>query len=133
MPRTTETAIRQILDTQLTSAQIVAFLTDANLWVTEEVASFTPAISAARLELIERYLACALIRTRELGVASYGAASVSENYQADPQVSDYLLRAAALDPSGKVRDTFLAAKPSRDMFHGIARVVPGFAEDEPAL
>lgn len=111
MARTTATAIREIMNTKATEPQIVAFITDASLWITEEVATFLPTPSAERLEIIERYLSCALVRLRELGLSQSTVENVTEYYQVDPQVTDYLLRAAAFDPSGKIRRIFLAPKP----------------------
>lgn len=111
MARTTATAIRETMKTKATDPQIVAFITDASLWITEEVASFVPTPSAERLEIIERYLSCALVRLRELGLSSTTIENVSESYQVDPEVTDYLLRAASFDPSGKIRTHFLAPKP----------------------
>lgn len=108
--RTSETAVREILDTSLTTQQVLAFITDANVWVTEEIASWA-GITASRLEIIERYLACALIRIKDAGLASGTIGDIAETYQVDPQVTDYLLRAASFDPSGAIRTNFLAPKP----------------------
>lgn len=107
--RTTETAVREIMDTQLGDRQIRAFILDASLWVTEEIVPAEPVQSAERLEIIERYLSCALIRLRELGLKQGTVENVSEQYQVDPEVTDYLLRAASFDASGKVRSQFLSA------------------------
>ena len=109
MARTTATAVREVLVTTLTDTQITAFINDVDVWVSEELTS--AGISDTRLEVIERYLACAMIRIRDLGLASGSIENVSEKYQVDPEVTDYLLRAASFDPTGKVRQTFLAPKP----------------------
>jgi len=131
MPRTTATAIKEILDTTLSTAQINAFIADANLWVTEELTS--AALSAERMEIIERYLACALTKLRELGLKSSTIGDVSESYQTDADVTDYLLRAASFDSSGKVRQHFLAPKPVAQaqpiIIPAIMNVGKGFAED----
>lgn len=124
--RTTETAVKEVISTSLTTAQITAFIQDANLFVTEEVAAEDATISPARLEMIERYLACALIRLRDLGLASVSWSKVSENYQVDPTVTDYLLRAAAFDPTGKVRTMFT---PPEGGFKVRFRVGETFIED----
>lgn len=108
--RTNEGAVRNILTTGLGSTQILQFIADANLWVTEELGASL--LSVGRLELIERYLACALIRTRDLGLSSTTLGTVSESYQVDPQVTDYLLRAAGFDTTGAVRRAFLVPKDS---------------------
>ena len=129
--RTTEAAIREIITTALTTPQIIAFATDANVWVTEELGS--AGLGAGRLEIIERYLACALIRIRDLGLKDGTFGDVAETYQADPEVTDYLLRAASFDPTGKIRQNFLAPKPVAQpqpiIIPAIARVGKGFADD----
>lgn len=115
MARTTETAVREVLSTSCTGPQVIAFINDANLWVTEEL-SVGFGMTAGRLELIERYLACALVRLRDLGIKNTTVKNISESYQVDPEVTDYLLRAASFDPSGKIRQSFLTpstAKPLR--------------------
>lgn len=111
MSRTTETAVREIIQTNLTGPQVRAFIEDASLWITEELASEDPVPSLGRLEIIERYLACALVRLRDLGLKDSTIQDVSETYQADPEITDYLLRAASFDSTGKVREYFLAPKP----------------------
>jgi len=123
--RTSEVAVKNVIATSLDTKQVEAFITDASLWVDEELAS--EGLSDSRLELIERYLACALIRLRDLGLRGATWDDVTENYQVDDSVTDYLLRAAAFDPTGKIRDTFMAPKSTR-----VAkwRVGTGFADEE---
>lgn len=111
MSRTTETAVREIISTNLTGPQVRAFIEDASLWITEELTAEDPPLSLGRLEIIERYLACALVRIRDLGLKDSTIQDVSETYQADSEVTDYLLRAASFDSTGKVREHFLAPKP----------------------
>lgn len=136
MARTTETAVREILNTTLTSAQVTAYIADASLWITEEVATATPVQSAERLEIIERWLSCALVRVRDIGLKSSTIKDVSESYQVDPDITDYLNHAAAMDATGKIRANFMAAKlvatPTRVKYPVKARIGQGFAEDEPA-
>lgn len=127
--RTTEPAVRAIVDTTLTAPQINSFIADASLWVDEELALLSNAPSAARLEVIERWLTAALIRTRDLGMTNATMADVSETYQVDKEVSDYLLRAASMDPTGTVRRHFLAAKPTTAPVDTITRVPLGFTEE----
>jgi hypothetical protein len=109
VPLTTEAAVRRIIKTALTSEQVQTFIDDAELWVGEELDANTN--TTARLEVITRYLACALIRTRDLGLSSATFKDVSEQYQVDPEVTDYLKRAASFDGSGKVRQHFLGDGP----------------------
>lgn len=127
--RTSEPAVRQIIKTGLTAPEINVFIADASLWVDEELSVVTPALSDARLEVIERWLTAALIRTRDLGLANTTLEDVSEKYQVDSEVTDYLLRAASMDPTGAVRRHFLAAKPTMAPVNVIARVGPGFVEE----
>lgn len=103
--RTSQSNVLAVIQTALNPTQINRFMLDANLWVTEELGAV--GLSDARLELIERYLTCALIRVRDLGLKSSTIGDVSEQYQVDADVTDYLLRAASFDPSGTVRSTFL--------------------------
>lgn len=109
--RTNETRIKEILSTSLTSKQIDQFISDVSLWVDENLVG--EGISSAMLEVIERYLSCAFIRCRDLGLKSAKFDDIAEQYQVDPDVSDYLLKAAALDPTGKVRQTFLVTKDTK--------------------
>ena len=125
--RTTENAIREIISTSLTTAQVTAFATDANVYVTEEIAAAAPSTSTVRLEIIERYLACALIRLRDLGLKSVSWSKVSETYQVDSEVTDYLKRAASFDPTGKIKQTFM---PADGGFRAKFRVGETFHEDE---
>lgn len=127
--RTTETAVREIIKTALTAPQVKAFIADANLWVTEELGS--EGLTDGRLEIIERYLACALIRVRDLGLKSASLDDVKEDYQVDKDVTDYLLRAASFDPTGKVRSHFLPEQKTSGAKPVVFRIGTTFA-DEPA-
>jgi hypothetical protein len=122
--RTTETAVRLVLQTRLTSAEVNAFIADASLFVDEELG--TSAFSAARLELIEKYLSCALARLRELGVSRARFDDVWEEYQVDPQVTEYLKTAATYDTTGVVRRLFL---PPKDQKVASFHVGQGFREE----
>jgi len=128
--RTSETAVREIIQTSLTSSQITAFIGDASLFVTEEIVPEDGTLSAARLETIERYLACALIRLRDLGLKDVSWSKVSETYQVDPEVTDYLLRAAAFDPTGKIKAKFMPPEPPQVFtFPAKFRVGETYVED----
>lgn len=109
--RTNETAVKAIIATALTGPQIEVFLGDASLWVDEELGSSS--LSASRLELIERYLTCALIRLRDLGLKSAKYDDITEQFQVDPNITEYLLRAAAFDSTGTVRRFFMAPADTR--------------------
>lgn len=131
--RTNEASVREVIATTLVASQINQFIGDANLWVTEELAPFVPVISAARLEIIERYLTCALVRLKHLGLKSSTIGDVTESYTVDADITDYLTRAASFDPSGKVRSNFLAPKlvalPTPITRPLIFAVGTGFADD----
>jgi len=122
--RTNEAAVLLVISTDLTTEQIEAFIKDASLWVDEELAG--SGMTTDRMELIERYLTCALIRLRDLGLASARWDDVSEQYQVDPQITDYLTRAAAFDPTGKIRQAFL---PPKDTRRAQYRVGTGFVDE----
>ncbi len=111
--RTTEAAVLLVLDTDLSSPQLVQFIVDANVWVTQELVG--EGMSATILEMIERYLACSLIRLRDLGLRSAKFDDISEQYQVDPELTDYLRNAAAFDSSGKVRAQFMAPRTARSV------------------
>jgi len=132
MPRTSPAAVREIMKTNLDTPVLMSFISDAALWVDEEIATASPPPSAQRLEIIERYLACALCRLRELGLESTTYGESTENYQVDPEVTDYLLRAASFDPTGKIRQNFLAPKPvaqaTPPTYTALARIGKGFTE-----
>lgn len=122
--RTTYAAVIQTIKTSLTETQVLQYGNDAALWVDEEL--LTANLSTARLEMIERYLTCALIRLRDLGLAQVHFEDVWEYYQVDPEVTDYLIRAASFDPTGKLRQCFLADKARRSASGLVGR---GFADD----
>jgi hypothetical protein len=109
--RTNEVAIKQLIQTSLTTPQINRCLTIASSWVDEELVN--EGMSTDRLEIIEQYLTCALIRNRDLGLKSAKFDDIAEQYQVDPTVSGYLLTAASYDSSGKVRQHWLAGKDTR--------------------
>ncbi|KKN44574.1 hypothetical protein LCGC14_0691780 [marine sediment metagenome] len=124
MPRTSETAVKAVISTSLTTTQVEQFIGDASLWVDEELTS--SGLSAGRLELIERYLTCALIRLRDLGLTQAKFDDITEHYQVDKEVTDYLLRAAAMDPTGTVRRYFMAPADVRPVQY---RVATRFVDD----
>lgn len=123
--RATVSGIKAICETTLENDEIEQFIADANIWVSEELTNVThrrTPLSAERLEIIERYLACALIRIRDQELVSAGVGQdISEKYQIDPSVTEYLTRAASMDPTGKVRQAFLAPKNVRRMVFRVGR------------
>lgn len=136
MPRTDEARVKAVISTSLATPQINAFIEDSSLWVTEELGG--QELSGERLELVERYLTCALIRLRDLGLKSATLDDVTEHYQANPEVTDYLLRAASFDPTGRVQKTFLisskgGASESVASNELLFRVGSGFAAERSRL
>jgi hypothetical protein len=126
----TVAAVTAVLDTVLETAQVQQFIDDADLWVTEELVPDS-GLSTARLELITRYLAAALVRVRDLGLKATTIHDTQEAYQVDPQVTDYLLRAAGFDSTGTVRLQFLgAADGAPSVRKIIARVGAGRSADD---
>lgn len=131
--RTTELRVRNIIETDLSSDSVNMFIGDASLWVTEALVALDTGLSAERLEIIERYLACAFIRLRDLGLSQASLDDTSETYQVDKTVTDYLRRAAGLDPTGTVQKAFLGTSGATgtsdggsDTFVAQLRVGAGF-------
>ena len=133
-PRTTVTAVKQVMQTNLTQDQVEAFILDANVWVSEEIATSTdPIVGELRLEVIERWLACALVRARDVGLKSATLKDISESYQVSDSVTDYLLRAAGMDPTGKVQRQFIErAEAGSAGFKPVVRIGKGFRDDAPS-
>ena len=135
MARTTAKSLREIMTTELGDEKINAFIEDVDLWITEVVAPATPVQSAQRLEIIARYLTCAMIRLRELTgstVSSVSVGDASESYQLPGEVKDYLDTAAGFDATGLVRANFLAPRPTPQpipWFAPVARVGKGYSDD----
>ncbi len=125
-PRTTEVDVKAIISTSLTTIQINTFIADAALWIDEEL--LDEGYSTPRLELIERYLACALIRLRDLGLKTAKFDDMAERYQVDDEMTEYLTRAAAFDSSGTIRRYFLAPADLRQAQY---RVGARYVDDTP--
>lgn len=123
--RTTTVKVRAVLGTEMLEDQLERFIEDASLWVTEELTSSQ--LSTNRLEVIERYLACAFVRIKEMGLKSVSIGDASESYQTNSEISDYLQRAAGLDPTGKIRKAFLTPLNLR-IIPAITRVGQGFVD-----
>jgi hypothetical protein len=94
--RATEAAVLLRLDTDLTTAQIEAFIVDANLVVNNELAS--EGLASTLLTQIEVYVACHLCTLRDRREKSSAADSVSFGYDDE----DYWAQAERLDPTGNL-------------------------------
>lgn len=102
--RTDSSAVLAAIDTDLTTVQVDAFISDASVWVDENLT--TSSLSDTLLEKIEKYLTCHFITLRDPRLRSANVGDVSETYQRDTQVTEYLMAAMALDPTGRVADAF---------------------------
>lgn len=105
MARTTEAAVALAIDTSLTSPQVAAFINDASA-VVDDIASKDSTISAAKLTLIEKYLACHFITMRDPRLKTTKVGNTNDRFQRDDEVSEYLKAAMALDPTNTIRDAF---------------------------
>ena len=106
--RTDASAVLAILDTDLTTTQIDAFIATASLIVDGELG--TSGLSVAVLTDIETWLAAHLCTTRDPRLKSVKIGSVAETYVRDGETSPYLDGAIALDPTGSIADALIARK-----------------------
>lgn len=105
MARTSEAAVKLIIDTNLTTAQVEQFIDDASLTVTTLLGG--AGLGSSLLEQIERYLAADLICARDARLTSARMGDVQEGYQRDKQVSEYLRKAVGMDPTGTLEDRLM--------------------------
>lgn len=101
MARTTVAAVRDTIDTDLVTEEIVTFIKDANAWVTDFLGG--EGLASTRLEKIERYLACHYITLRDPRLKSSTRGDVVDVYQRELYKTEYLKQAAAEDPTGIVK------------------------------
>lgn len=120
--RTDASAVLSAIDTDLTTAQVNAYISDASVWVDDQLTNSN--LSDVLLEKIEKYLACHFVTLRDPRLRSGSLGDVSETYQRDTQVTEYLMAAMALDPTGRVADAFGDRK---DKFRMSYRVGTGYA------
>lgn len=129
MARTTVAAVQTVMDTDLTTAQLEAFVDDASLWVTTHLAGQCDDLSTEILTAVEKYLAAAWATARDPRLKRASIDDVEEDYQRGGEVSEYLKIAADLDPCGVVQQKLV--KGSRKV---LWRVGAGFDDtigDEP--
>lgn len=105
MARTNEAAVALAIDSDLTSAQIVAFIDDASAFV-DAIAAADATVTAARLTLIEKYLACHFVTLRDPRSKTAKLGDTADTLQRDPEVTEYLKAAMALDPTNTIRGAF---------------------------
>lgn len=105
--RTTEAGVRLVLDTDATSAQVVAFINSASLWIDTHLEGACTSLTTALLTEIETYLSAYFVTLRDPRLTSVRLDDVQEAYQRDKTVSEYLRMAVALDPCGILEEEFI--------------------------
>lgn len=120
MARTSETAVALVIQTDLTTAQIEAFIDDASSWVDSNL--LDKGYSSTILTAIEKYLACYFISLRDPRLQSTQIGDTQESYQDDPKTNRYLRAALGYDTSGAVEEAFVGGGRKRLRF----RVAAGY-------
>jgi hypothetical protein len=124
--RVTAAEVRLILETELSNAEIEAFIADASLWVDQNLVGACTAVTDDILKAVEKYLAAHMITARDALLRASKLQDVSETYQRDEAVSEYLRIAISLDPCGVVSEKFLDQENKRSVRF---RVGEGFDDD----
>lgn len=108
----TRTSYEDVVDaisTALEETQVLKFIDDANLWVTNFLGS--SGLSGSTLKAIEKYIACHFIRAREQELQREKIGDTEEEHSRGSEMG-FIRTAASLDTTGIVYDRFLA-KPTR--------------------
>lgn len=106
MARTDSSAVTVILETDLTTPQIDAFIATANAWVDHYLAD--KGLGATLLAEIEKYLAACFASARDPRLKSAKVGDVSETYLRDD--NPYCSIAARLDPTGTVETELMGER-----------------------
>lgn len=122
MARTNATAVLLVIDSDLTTDQINAFIDDASAWVDLHLAGKCAGLGTTELTIIEKYLAAHLISAREPLIRSKRRGDVWDEYQRDGKKSEYLKAAMAYDACGIIDEAFSESDGKRFQF----RVGKGF-------
>jgi len=122
--RTDSSAVLAAIETDLTTTQVDAFISDASAWVDANLVN--DSLSDTLLEKIEKYLACHFITLRDPRLTDAAAGDVREKYQRDTSITEYLKAAMALDPTGKIADAFGDRSKKYRMTY---RVGTGYADE----
>lgn len=122
--RTDASAVVTAIETDLTTTQVEAFISDASAWVDANLLG--DSLSDTLLEKIEKYLTCHFITLRDPRMTQAAAGDVRENYQRDNSITEYLKAAMALDPTGKIADAF---GDRAKKFRMTYRVGTGYADE----
>lgn len=123
MARTSVDLVELIIDTDLTEPEIEAFIDDASVWIDSHLDGECGGLSDSALAVIEKYLAAHLITARDPRLKSKTRGDVSDSYQRDGSMSEYLKMAIALDPCGIIKDSF---QPSPNQRSARFRVGAGY-------
>lgn len=105
MARVSVSEVTAVINTNLTDPQVSGFIDDASLWVDENLLNDN--LSDALLKGIEKYLACWLVTLRDPRLRRARFGDADETRQMDDKISEYLKAAIALDPTGKVQQSFV--------------------------
>lgn len=111
--RTSVSAVSLIVSTDLDASQIEALLIDASLWVDEVFVPKCPAATEGQLTAIEKYLTAFYVTLQDPRLTQARHDDVSESYQRDPKLSEYLRLAQSFDPCGILKDIFGDSKKIR--------------------
>lgn len=115
MARTTEAAVKLIVETSLGTTAIEALIDDASLFVDENLLG--QGLSASLLTSIEKYLAAHLVTVRDPLLHSRRRDDITDTFLRDQ--NPYLKYAIQLDPTGAIEEAFAAEdKPSFSAYVG---------------
>lgn len=106
MARTTAAAVVEILDTDLDTGQVNAFIATATAWVDHYLGD--QGLGSTLLTEIEQYLAASFATARDPRLKSATIGDVSETYLRDGD--PYLKIAAKLDPTGTVETELMGTR-----------------------
>lgn len=125
MARTNATAVGLIVDTNLDTTAIDAFIEDATL-IVDRLAADCGSLSTAELTMIEKYMAAHLLTAREARIKHKRRGDVTDVYQRDGEMSEYLKAAIGMDPCGVLKQMF---DPPEDQVALSFRVGAGYDSD----
>jgi len=102
MTRITEAQLKDVFDTDLSSASLTEWIEIANE-ITNDIAGVDSSLSDTRLEKIELMLSAHYASTQDPRLESASRETASASYQRNKQyATDYMASAVSLDPTGVV-------------------------------
>lgn len=104
MARTTREAVQRVLQTNEDPDVIEEFMADAHAWVDANLSG--EGIATGILSSIEKYLAAAFVTAKDPRVTRTSTDDMSDTFQRDPEVSEYLKIAAGMDPTKRLGSEF---------------------------